>query len=203
MAWNTAPEGWEDTVTDAQKAVLLACVAESNGVYKLTEPFVEGGHLCATNGDIAVRMPTKLQPSPDNWKVPPVSGVMVERDVAAWYELLEFREPEVHVCKECRGTGEKTCYACGHDHDCKECDGLGQMECPGVAVKLGTELISQKYAALLWSVGVRSIGVQERKDGKVKPLVFLGDGYEGRLMPLNEVYLVGRKTVEMKRLETA
>lgn len=41
---------------------------------------------------------------------------------AKWYKTTEGDE-----CPDCKGNGEITCHACGHEHECDKCKGKGEI----------------------------------------------------------------------------
>jgi hypothetical protein len=118
--------------------------------YQMDMPWVCKGHIYATDGKIAVRVPTNL---PDDPPPPPIGGKKKEWPPA--YSALKWDGDWLHVelpdagpeqprrqckdcggkgtvnrCGECDGTGEVECDY-NHMHACDECGGTGKLPGPG------------------------------------------------------------------------
>lgn len=51
-----------------------------------------------------------------------VDDLIMVLSKAKWYKEMQGDD-----CKECDGTGEVECEACGHSHDCEKCNGSGEV----------------------------------------------------------------------------
>lgn len=129
-----------DTVSEA---LFRDCCATEWTRFNMTEPFICGDYVNATNGHIAVRMRASKcdwlanikPPAPDNL-VPPVDKLFWEKRTG---EPIALSAPvpietisctvcggsgKLGDCVECDGLGTCSC-SCGDVHDCCECDGTG------------------------------------------------------------------------------
>jgi hypothetical protein len=136
-----------EVMPDMKTLFLEFCDPESTR-YCLSEPFVQNGFLCATDGRIAVQ--ARCDEADTEGKFPKMSFV-IDQDA-----MCETKwEPsdigcgncggkgsttttKCHeckgsgVCENCSGSGEETCLSCDRDHECDECDGSGNChECDG------------------------------------------------------------------------
>ncbi len=166
-------------------AILAACCGVRA---EFTDPYHHRDHVYATDGVIVVRtrwyigrnaadaaegvakgsheLPwANLALSEGSWSYPP-----------SWPERL----PDV-PCAECEGTGYDPDMG---DHVCPECDGSRRVcGVPSLATQhVGGQRFSGIYAALVAVMGCR-LRVAQPIGDKAKPAGFVGDGFEGLLMP--------------------
>lgn len=126
------------------KDILTQFCGNYDGRFCLTKPFVQRGHLYATDGRAVVRIPSTdedtkppdRQTFPDgaqmfdaNWiepkdELPPLTDLTQEVDGPCYCQ----RE-----CPCCDGTGTCVCDDCEDEHDCRKCNSrgvTGQVGCP-------------------------------------------------------------------------
>lgn len=120
--------------------------------FPLGLPFVQGGFLCATNGRIAIRVPSSdPDTTPENGgRLPRMADIFksMPKNISryeAWPEAKYSHQERdcltckgkgrvnQHPCQECDGDGMVECETCGHEDECKVCDGHG--ECGGSKCK--------------------------------------------------------------------
>lgn len=73
-----------------------------------------------------------------------------------WIKEHPDVELEEEDCPECDGTGETTCYHCGHETECEKCDGSGNLK---TAQKQYKEQLARDKAAL--EKFIKSVGLTE------------------------------------------
>lgn len=184
--------------------------AKSDIRYYLLKPWINSGHAFASNGHIAVRVPSDglFSVVAHGEGQEPNVGALVDNAKALGLPLMaipELAPPE--VCEACAGTG--TAYECeecegegsfthhGKEYDCKWCNGLGQHQngqgdpetcfhCDGFGEKayrpvaVGDSHFDRRYLALIAALPNAMIA----PNGPAGVAYFTFDGGDGALMPM-------------------
>lgn len=123
---------------DTLDPIFADCVADEDGRYTLTEPWIRQGFIYATDGRIAVRQPI-TQPDTTDYGSPANAGQMFDDskltgkaitlpdigpEPSAICTDCKGRKPK--KCGTCHGSGECACSVCDSQHTCGSCDGHGK-----------------------------------------------------------------------------
>lgn len=113
--------------------------------YATDKPWIFDGHIYATNGRVAVRMPVSghnnegvFPPVKDlDWTTTrfseesffaPNPGPAIVNPVCV--ECKGKGKVETITCPDCKGDGTQECDL-GHEHDCENCEGIGTLRDAG------------------------------------------------------------------------
>lgn len=154
--------------------------------YSIHKPFVQGGCLCATDGYILVRVPSK---EPDTIAGDPGLHLPNVHEKVPWKQRGAWRPwprrnrvGAPRHCPTCAGKGSYICGKCKYERACPDCGGEGKL-----------------YDDVFQSINGRHVGV--RCDDLIRtlpkrqyrhvpnpnpehPILFRFTGGEGLLMPL-------------------
>lgn len=165
--------------------------------YDLTRPFIEHGWLVATDRRILVYSPLSALPAgasdrfargnrhlPKDSVVDLVSGKAARLGSGERLSLPRGLVP-FEVCPSCRaGQGWEWPLVPAGKPICGECDGDGWVWAP--SVKVGSLWLTPYYVDLLLRHGVESV---TRSASPIEPVSFVGDGFQGHLMPCDPVQI--------------
>ncbi len=153
-------------------------------------PFVLNGWKYATDGRIAVRIPTD-EPDDSNepYRRPNASALFEGFNVEGLqsFEIPTLDGAQVIECDSCNGDGCAICDM-GHEHECPDCDGDGHYEKwpeKEVAGRIFSERFLSKMAAL---PGIKFYPTTAECSGgnPAKPALFTFDNGQGLLMPIKK-----------------
>ena len=193
------------------------------------KPWLVGGRVVATNGQILVAVPGAFAPEPDETVAGQFARVLalpkMEPGPVNWQAIRDFIGPDVTAppcstcqgtgytseCAECDGTGSVpcTCDGCGDDHDadCDECDGKGDEKCPDCKGGYVAEPVVMDGAVfdrkLLMRVVPRLDAAEVRfaQDGPERPAFFIADGWTLLAMALRHDIRGELPRLNIRRLE--
>lgn len=154
----------------------------------LMTPWAFNGWKYATNGRMAVRIPTD-EPNDSNepYKRPDASALFKDFNVDG---LESFEIPTLDgmiqkECRHCEGSGEQTCDM-GHDHECPDCDGDGHYE-EWPKQEIGGNDFSERYLSKIVNLPGLQFFAQSANMEALKPAFFtFGEGGQGLLMPMRK-----------------
>ena len=120
--------------------------------HELQTPWHFHGYTYATDGRVAVRIPTEEPDSPLKLIMPGQEKVKdrPSHSIESLFNSMRYRQqeevfppaiPEAPAkpctsckgngysrrCEECHGSGEVICPTCGHEHECRDCNGMGRV----------------------------------------------------------------------------
>ncbi|HYE19232.1 MAG TPA: hypothetical protein VEA69_12350 [Tepidisphaeraceae bacterium] len=189
--------------------ILKRFCAKEDGRYAMSEPFAKGGYTYATDGHIAVRVPTPdvADTGPTDGAKPVDAASMFQRfggDATTPWPAADYHcaEGECETCEGagrvnrtpcdvCHGTGEHRCHDCGDVHDCRRCEGgsVGGDPCPechGVRrvvaprrLCVGGVWVAVKYDRMIRSLGEVTYAVAKPADLQQPMVRFRWPGGEG------------------------
>lgn len=159
-------------------------------MFDIDHPFPKSSWLWATDGAILIRhklSKTERAELPPAWsrknrQLPDVLEIWQQFSFPASRPYLAHLPPgnyEPTECPKCGGVGAYTAF-----YDCEECDGEGMIEsCFGVTIReRPTVVLLSKFVGLLLKHGVSCVSAGE----STAPIYFVGNGFEGLLMPCKE-----------------
>ncbi len=151
-------------------------------------PFAFNGWKYATDGRIAVRVPTD-EPDDSNkpYKRPDASALFKDFNVTGLeaFEIPSLQGVEKIRCYSCDGSGEQTCDM-GHDHECPECDGDGHYE-KWPTKEVGGIQFSERFLSKMAALpGLKFYPTVATwtKDVPAHPAYFTFDNGQGLVMPM-------------------
>lgn len=165
--------------------IFRACLADKDGRFSLSAPFLCGDHVCATDSRIMVRQPATpivaeliaLGPDRKLPKSPDVFGTWKHRETPT---PLPDDLPGETQCRQCDGEGVEHCEYCDSPGPCGACGGRGLGLDPEVDVWLAPKvLIGLEYA---WILKHHRAAIYLPTDPPDKPVRFTVGEAEGLLM---------------------
>ncbi len=159
--------------------------ARTESRYNITEPWVAGGYLVATDGRVCIRVRCEGVPeSPlvNGQKFPPTNELKWDE---GWNDTPivfgDIPEPPLVDCEKCFG-GDCTCD-CGHEHACKTCGGTGAVHLHR-SIDLGAILLNARFLHNAAAIGCTSLRVKKDKPGTKPALLESPDGCQILIMPI-------------------
>jgi len=145
-------------------------------------PFSIGEFTYATNGKIIVRVPRR-DDVPERDDAPKNASKLFDENKCAgnFQPLPDFPKPTRETCLKCEGGGRCRCDTCGDEHSCGNCGGDGTVRGEIVKVKIGDQIVSNHWLALIAALPNPTIANALQKD---HALTFRFDGGDGLLMPM-------------------
>jgi len=157
--------------------------------YDLSQPFIQGDHVYATDGRIMVRAPVDRFDTEAMHEFEAGERKVPKIDVA-WSAIpadrMEFEIPtgikKMVPCEDCNPDGiwkEGPLVPSSH---CFECDGLYFVR-NGIGVDVGPAILNSYYLGLLTEHGVTRVEIGIGSEPKT-PIYFQHEEFDGVLMPM-------------------
>ena len=133
------------------KEALMAFRSKEKNRPKLSQPFINGDYVCASNGHIGLLIPKErftntdfasIEGPPDLLGIATFGGGLYSL-TAEKFELVKVEVENKCDCDTCDGTGECTCSNCDEEHKCGVCRGKGYIKTSGTH-----EIISPEHCVL-------------------------------------------------------